>query len=130
MRILKNEGGFILPLCLIISFLFIAFVLYQIESLQNDRLFFHERVNYFVHDTHFQMAAADILSALAKLDIIDDMDGNLTYHSGQVSFSVTVEDEMTATIALASSTSLPGKRHVAFKYDHTWKRMTQWSEGM
>lgn len=130
MKTFNNEHGFIFPLCLLLSFLLIATTLHQIERLHSERLFLDERINYFTHDTHFQMSTIEILSILSQLDTIDDMDGILTYDTGHVFFTVESDEHMRATISLTSSTPLAGERSILFQYDHAKKLVTQWSEGM
>lgn len=124
---MKREEGFILPLAIILSLLFAAFVIHQINLLESDRQFFHERKNYFQHSLLLQSASTKLLSQLEKLDTIDE-DGLLHFELGTVFYRVTTQNELTVTIQFTSYTSLTGERRATAIYGLNTHSIIKWTE--
>lgn len=124
---LKRERGFILPLVIILSLIFSALVIHQIDLLESDRLFFKERKNYFQHGLLLQSASNEWLSQLKKSDTIED-NGQFVFELGIVTYRVMRLDERTVTVEFKSATELAGERKVIVTYELKTKTMIKWTE--
>lgn len=127
MAMLKRERGFILPLVIILSLIFSALVIHQIDLLESDRLFFKERKNYFQHGLLLQSASNEWLSQLKKSDTIED-NGQFVFELGIVTYRVMRLDERTVTVEFKSTTELAGERKVIVTYELKTKTMIKWTE--
>lgn len=124
---LKCERGFILPLAMILSLLFSALVIHQIDLLESDRLFFQERKNYFQHGLLLQSASNEWLSQIEKSDTIEE-NGQFTFELGTVTYRVMRSDEETVTIEFKSKTELTGERKATAIYELETNSIMKWTE--
>ncbi len=126
---MRNENGFILPLAIILSLLFAALVMFQIELLESDRHFFQERKNYFQHINLLHSASFDVLLILEKKDTIEvGENGELDFATGTVTYEIDNVSNDAITIKLFSTTGLTGTRQATFTYDQETKTITKWTE--
>lgn len=126
---MRNENGFILPLAIILSLLFAALVMFQIDLLESDRQFFQERKNYFQHINLLHSASIEVLSILEKQDTIEvGENGQLNFAFGTVTYEVNNISGEAITIKLFSTTGLTGKRQATFTFDQETNTIIKWME--
>ncbi|BBN99130.1 competence type IV pilus minor pilin ComGG [Sporolactobacillus terrae] len=94
-KVLNNQQGFILPLTMILSLVFIAFIFHALFLLQSDRTFFQHTQTHFVLQQLRECALNDFQQKLEQ-DALPD-EGTFNYHNGTVQYIVT-EDSAFVTI--------------------------------
>ena len=125
---MNNDKGFIMPLVVILSFLFLAVIVHQIAQLESDRQFLLQRQNDFRHHTLLQMASVDLLPILEKIDTIEDKNGQLRYDIGTVNYEIRENNQLEVTVKLTSTTDQTGKREASLVYDKTKQSISSWTE--
>lgn len=125
---IQRERGFILPLSIVLSFIFSAIVIHQIHLLENDRLFFQERQNFFQHQLLLQSASNEMQSLLEQSNTLLNDSGQLIFEQGMVHYEIINSNEHSITVRFESNTELPGERFATVMYNVDTYAIMKWTE--
>lgn len=123
----NDNQGFILPLAVILAFVFSGVVIHYVQLLETDRLFLQERKNFFHHNLLLQSAANEMLLQLENFDTIET-NGQFDYEHGSVAYQILHSDHAAVTIEFMSKTKVDGQRKATVVYDRERKSITRWME--
>jgi len=118
-----QEGGFILPIVMIVLFLFTSFVLFQIEQMQLDTAFLNERHRFIQDNQIKKMAAADIIRKIQSSE--DLTEGNLHYTQGSVKYSIENNQDV-AQVTASLTVDKDHQGQLIFYYDKTKQKIIRW----
>ncbi|WP_196220244.1 competence type IV pilus minor pilin ComGG [Terrilactibacillus tamarindi] len=126
-RTKMNEDGFVLPLCVIISFFIIAFALHMTILLQNEQEFKKESDLSFRFNEVTQLGLFDIKKNLAENEL--PTSGSFIYDDGIVNFqmanSTNIEREIFMTVSIDGH-----EQKSKFYYDTEKGGITKWIDGI
>mgnify|MGYP001945534818 CR=1 FL=1 len=125
---IQRERGFILPLSIVLSFIFSAIVIHQIHLLENDRLFFQERQNFFQHQLLLQSASNEMQSLLEQSNTLLNDSGQFIFEQGMVHYEIINSNEHSITVRFESNTELPGERFATVMYNVDTYAIMKWTE--
>ncbi|WP_141604261.1 competence type IV pilus minor pilin ComGG [Terrilactibacillus laevilacticus] len=126
-RTKMNEDGFVLPLCVIISFLIIAFALHAVILLQNEQEFKKESDLSLRFNEVTQLGLFDIKKNLAKNEL--PTSGSFIYDDGIVNFQMTKSTDKELEVFVTVSIDGHEQKN-KFYYDTEKGGITKWIDGI
>ncbi|HET7579758.1 MAG TPA: competence type IV pilus minor pilin ComGG [Bacillales bacterium] len=127
LRRMHKEGGFVLPLTLVVLFLVSAFLLHEIKLYETEKRFLHASEEMFTLDRLLQMADVDLERNLSRSASSRNL-GILLYKNGKVRYSVEPFSTNVVRITLKAKTNDGGKHISHAYYDKIKKKIIRWEE--
>lgn len=123
----SDEGGFVLPLTLVVLFLLSAFLLHEIKLYETETRFLHASEEMFTLNRLLQMADVDLERNLSHSASIRNQ-GVLIYTKGKVLYSIEPFSMNIVRITLKAKTK-DGGMHISHAYyDKLKKKIIRWEE--
>ncbi|MCH1624912.1 competence type IV pilus minor pilin ComGG [Ferdinandcohnia quinoae] len=126
---LNNEKGFILPVTIIISFLFFLIFTFQVNIYLTEKGFYKETEELMVLENLMQLGVGDVQLELGGLnELRNPISNEFQYPNGTVSYNAVTLSETTLEVMIICSTKNSRRYRAQFEYDGVEKKITKWNE--
>lgn len=105
--LIKNENGIVLPVTLLLFFLFTTLTFHAAIKLETEKQYFKNIETTYTLETMLHSAYKDVKQLFNEGK--DELEGKLFYHSGFVIYKVVQEEENGALVSFECRTDNGGK---------------------
>ena len=105
--LIKNENGIVLPVTLLLFFLFTTLTFHAAIKLETEKQYFKNIETTYTLETMLHSAYKDVKQLFNEGK--DELEGKLFYHSGFVLYKVVQEEENGALVSFECRTDNGGK---------------------
>ncbi|MBB5173103.1 competence type IV pilus minor pilin ComGG [Texcoconibacillus texcoconensis] len=125
---MKREGGFILPVTLVVMLLVVSGLLQQVALYEQERTFATMHSDWLAADQMAMAAKKHIIVLISKGEH-DSLNETMSYPNGEVEVVVTPDDDEQYAVMLTSRLNEGPLRRIEFRYDANNQTITHWIEG-
>lgn len=121
-----KKNGFITPIVLVICFILFSSLVYEIKSLEQERIFLVEEKEAFLLQQLLQMGTTDILNAIKVQTNIEN--GRFSYEIGTVTYQISQKSDEEIVIRLKAVTKQGRTNQADLYYNLSMQMLTGWKE--